>query len=88
MRSKAADKTTKTTSAAKSAGSSAATGGTREERVTAEAPALGHSQNTAATLIVELDKIAERAYELWQLRGCTHGFDREDWLQAEQELAG
>ena len=30
--------------------------------------------------------IARRAYELFEARGCEHGRDWEDWLQAEAEL--
>lgn len=30
--------------------------------------------------------IAERAYQIWQERGCQHGRDKEDWLAAEKEL--
>ena len=30
--------------------------------------------------------IARRAFELFQLRGFTHGHHREDWLKAESEL--
>ena len=30
--------------------------------------------------------IARRAYELYLTRGCEHGHDVEDWLQAEREL--
>lgn len=32
------------------------------------------------------DAIALRAYEFFLQRGCTHGWDVEDWLQAEREL--
>lgn len=32
------------------------------------------------------DKIAMRAYEKWLKRGCKHGCDRQDWLEAEGEL--
>jgi hypothetical protein len=28
-----------------------------------------------------------RAYEKWLQRGCVHGNDRADWLEAEAELA-
>jgi hypothetical protein len=31
-------------------------------------------------------EIAERAYDLFQRRGCTHGYDLDDWAQAEREL--
>jgi len=30
--------------------------------------------------------IAERAYEKYEARGRTHGFDREDWIAASHEL--
>jgi hypothetical protein len=30
--------------------------------------------------------IARRAYELYLARGCRHGHDLEDWVQAEREL--
>jgi hypothetical protein len=30
--------------------------------------------------------IAERAYQLWQERGCPDGCPEEDWFRAEREL--
>jgi Protein of unknown function (DUF2934) len=30
--------------------------------------------------------IARRAYDLYLARGCEHGHDVEDWLQAERNL--
>ena len=39
-----------------------------------------------------LQRIAEKAYELYECRGCCHGRDLEDWLEAERlvlaEIAG
>jgi hypothetical protein len=32
------------------------------------------------------EAIAKRAYEKFLTRGCTHGFDQEDWATATQEL--
>jgi hypothetical protein len=32
------------------------------------------------------EEVADRAYEYWQARGCGHGHDRDDWLQAEHAL--
>lgn len=32
------------------------------------------------------DAIARRAYELFQARGGEHGYEIQDWLQAEREL--
>jgi hypothetical protein len=33
-------------------------------------------------------KIRQRAYELYEQRGYTPGFDQEDWFKAEREVAG
>ncbi len=33
-------------------------------------------------------EISRRAYEIYVARGGTHGYDTEDWLQAERELRG
>ncbi len=33
------------------------------------------------------EKIARRAYELYEQRGGKHGAEMEDWLQAEREIA-
>lgn len=35
---------------------------------------------------VTWEEIALRAYQIWLEHGCTHGRDREDWLQSEEEL--
>jgi hypothetical protein len=32
------------------------------------------------------ERIAMRAYEKWQKRGCVHGYDMQDWVEAEKEL--
>jgi hypothetical protein len=32
------------------------------------------------------ERIAERAYQIWQASGCPAGRDQENWLQAEREL--
>jgi len=34
------------------------------------------------------DLIEKRAYELFESRGGHHGFDREDWDEAEREIDG
>jgi hypothetical protein len=46
---------------------------------------LPSEKNTETPLITE-DAIAQRAYALYQARGCEHGHDVEDWLRAEREL--
>jgi hypothetical protein len=33
-----------------------------------------------------LGEIRQRAYELHLERGCVHGLDQDDWLQAERDL--
>jgi Protein of unknown function (DUF2934) len=30
--------------------------------------------------------IAQRAYQLYEARGCVEGFDLQEWLQAEREI--
>jgi hypothetical protein len=32
------------------------------------------------------DRIAQRAYQLYEARGRSDGFDVDDWLAAEQEV--
>lgn len=36
----------------------------------------------------EYERIARRAYELYEQRGRQEGRDLEDWMKAEQQLAG
>jgi hypothetical protein len=33
-----------------------------------------------------LERISARAFELYEARGGEHGQDRDDWLQAEQQI--
>jgi hypothetical protein len=33
-----------------------------------------------------LERISQRAFELYELRGGTHGHDAEDWLEAERQI--
>jgi hypothetical protein len=37
---------------------------------------------------IDREKIAQRAYQIYEKRGKTQGSDFNDWLQAEKELAG
>ena len=30
------------------------------------------------------ERIARQSYELFEQRGCNHGYDQEDWLKAEK----
>ena len=34
------------------------------------------------------DEIAKLAFSYWEARGCQGGSSEQDWLRAEQELAG
>lgn len=34
------------------------------------------------------ERIAKRAYELYEQRGCLDGYAHEDWIQAEREIRG
>jgi HSP20 family protein len=36
----------------------------------------------------EFEAIRRRAFDLFERRGCVHGFDLEDWLRAEHEQTG
>lgn len=36
---------------------------------------------------VRVELISERAFQLFEQRGCVHGFDVEDWLKAEEQIA-
>jgi hypothetical protein len=47
--------------------------------ITSAKPAVG---------AIPTDKIAARAYELWQASGRLDGHDQEHWFQAERELRG
>ncbi|HEY2431891.1 MAG TPA: DUF2934 domain-containing protein [Vicinamibacterales bacterium] len=32
------------------------------------------------------EEVADRAYDLWQGRGGSHGHDQDDWLEAERQI--
>lgn len=48
-------------------------------------PATRRPPNLA---VIPHERIALRAYEKWCRRGCMHGRDVQDWLEAEEELQG
>ena len=43
-------------------------------------------QQSATQTLIPHEKIAMRAYEKWCRRGRPQGTDKQDWLEAEQEL--
>lgn len=66
----------------------------RATRTASKSPSHSESKGAASQAAVHadttqpsVDAIARRAYELFQLRGGTHGHALEDWLQAEHELS-
>jgi hypothetical protein len=48
---------------------------------------FAHFDRLRLTFVHEED-VVDRAYELWQARGETHGHDRDDWVEAEHRLEG
>ena len=44
-------------------------------------------KETTSTVDID-ERIRQRAFELFQLRGCQDGHDFDDWMQAEAELRG
>ena len=38
--------------------------------------------------VMDRERVAQRAYELYLARGCADGQDVDDWLCAERELRG
>jgi len=60
---------------------------TESKRFLAPATHTLHPGDAFFELSQELnDLISRRAYELFELRGSVHGYDREDWLQAVSEI--
>ena len=44
-------------------------------------------KETTSTVDID-ERIRQRAFELFQLRGCQDGHDFDDWMQAEAEVRG
>jgi hypothetical protein len=55
------------------------------QRPASSSQGAGPAQRASARSACDAD-IAKRAYEKYEARGCTHGFDREDWAAASHEL--
>jgi len=49
-------------------------------------PPQTKTPSVPTTSHVPQEKIAQRAYEKWMKRGCTHGCHLQDWTEAEAEL--
>jgi Protein of unknown function (DUF2934) len=52
-----------------------------KEKAIAEASDIGSQELTD-------EIIRRRAFQLYEERGCEHGHDWDDWLQAEAEVSG
>jgi hypothetical protein len=52
------------------------------------ATATKEKKRSSATEVpkISYEQISKRAYQLWEARGCIHGYHEEDWLRAEKEL--
>ena len=46
------------------------------------------AETTLTNSVVTSDEISKLAYSYWEARGYQGGSPEEDWLRAEQELAG
>ena len=44
--------------------------------------AVVENHNQASTI----EAVAARAYQLYIERGCTHGHDLDDWIEAERQI--
>lgn len=57
-------------------------------RVTSPSSSSQSQSSGSSTQQVQIprEKIAQRAYEKWCQRGCPHGSDKQDWMDAETEL--
>lgn len=49
-------------------------------------PLSSITDKTTNVTIDPQELIRVRAYELFEQRGCEHGHDMEDWLEAETEV--
>ena len=59
---------------------------TTDERAATPADRAPESLTPPST-VTDTD-VARRAYDLYLARGCEHGRDVDDWLEAEREVRG
>ena len=53
----------------------------------ATATASSEVKKTTPPISIDLQgEIRRRAYELYEERGCVHGYEQEDWAKAEREV--
>jgi hypothetical protein len=67
----------------------------RSTTTSGAAPQTGKTAQTAtqnsmpaapAGSMLPMEKVAARAYQKWMQKGCKHGSDTQDWLEAEAEI--
>jgi hypothetical protein len=58
---------------------------TMPEATSTPQPRKVSASPNSQTLDLEV-QVRQRAFELYQERGCTPGHENEDWLQAEREV--
>ncbi|MGE3552887.1 MAG: DUF2934 domain-containing protein [Candidatus Obscuribacterales bacterium] len=56
---------------------------TELKKKTKKSPA---KESEAQVTFVHRELVSKRAYQIWEKRGCAHGFDLENWLLAEKEI--
>jgi len=62
---------------------------TREDVNQAAAQTTLAPRSDEPTVLIPIEQqIQQRAYELYEQRGRTDGYDLDDWLQAEREIKG
>ena len=71
---------------AKAAANKKAASATARKTAKAVTPAATRRASKARTATFTVSDVACRAYDLYLARGCAHGRDVDDWLQAEREL--
>ena len=62
--------------------------GKKSKKASAPPSSRSTKKRIAAPAQVTHGEVARRAYDLFLARGCEHGHDLDDWLQAERELRG
>ncbi|MBI3823123.1 MAG: DUF2934 domain-containing protein [Planctomycetes bacterium] len=69
----------------------------RSSTTSSTAPQTGKTAQATATMqqgqtcgavqgCVPADKVAALAFQKWLKKGCKHGQDQQDWMEAEAEL--
>ena len=52
-------------------------------------PSTPAPKSDEPTVLIPMEQqIQQRAYELYEQRGRTDGYDLDDWLQSEREIKG